>query len=44
MTKVEKSYLVKLLSNHSASMSPKIVEYTSNFGVWCLTLVAYKKV
>ena len=36
-------YLVKLLSNRSATLSPKNLENPSNFEGWCLNLVAYKK-
>ena len=36
-------YLIKLLSNHKANLSPKNVENISNFEAWGLTLVAYKK-
>ena len=34
-------YLVKLLRNHEATLSPNI-ENISNFKGWGLTLVAYK--
>ena len=35
-------YLVKLISNHQATLSPKDLENISNFEGWGLTLVAYK--
>ena len=38
-----KIYLVKLLSNHKATLKPGNLENTSNFEGWDLTLVAYKK-
>ena len=36
-------YLVKLLSNHYATLSPKNLENISNSEGWSLTLVAYLK-
>ena len=36
-------YLVKLLSNHLATLSLKNLENISNFEGWCLTQVAYKE-
>ena len=38
-----KGYLVKLLSNHQATLSPENIENISNFEGWGLTLVDYKK-
>ena len=35
-------YLVNLLSNHLATLSPKNLQNVSNFEGWDLTLVAYK--
>ena len=35
-------YLVKLLSNYSATLSPKEFENISNLESWGLTLVAHK--
>ena len=36
-------YLVQLLSNHWANLSPKNLEDISNIDGWVLTLVTYKK-
>ena len=36
-------YLIKLLSNYEATLSPRNLENISNFEGWGLTLVAYKQ-
>ena len=37
-------YLLKLLCNHSATLSPKNLENASNIKGWCMNVVAHKNV
>ena len=36
-------YLVKVLSSHEATLSPKNLENIGNFEAWGLTLISYEK-